>query len=283
MGAGTSCLSADQIDAASLHALALQLRKPALVCKLIIDHEIDGLTAIELDEASVNELVSSKLDQKKVWAAVKQFRQAQEVASDTTEAVDTQWLARRVTELEHEVWELRSSIEELRNAPRASPPSRLGLTAGPLSSSPPKDHDDDLLNIDERVKLLEDEILALCDAAPQGSMLAANLPRLYYYRYGRNLDFRSLGFLKLSQLLAKMSRIEFDGSHRALVSKKMLQPRGCSGAAAAAPFAHAGTPMPAFFSSHLLSMTHDHDDSPGSSHDEEGLLPSYLLGENPLS
>lgn len=182
MGAGDSSLSmmpAERIDAASLHALAVSMRKPALVCQIILEHEIDGLTALELDDEAITELGLSKLDQKKVSAALKQFRN---VVEDST-------LSRRVADLEAEVYGRK---------PRLEPES-----------------------LEDRIRILEDEILALCDAAPNGSMLAANLPRLYYYRYGRNLDFRSLGFLKLSQLLAKMSRLEFDGNHRALVSKKI--------------------------------------------------------------
>ncbi|KAJ8614586.1 hypothetical protein CTAYLR_004965 [Chrysophaeum taylorii] len=236
MGAGQSIDDASRIDAASLHALAVQTRKPALVCQLVSDNDIDGLTALELDESSVSELVSSKLDQKKVLAALKHFRQAQQQQQldSGTEPSSSSNLAQRVSELEHEVWELRSCVEDVRsrNAPRPAPK---------------KAEPDASLNLEERVKILEDEILALCDAAPQGSMLAANLPRLYYYRYGRNLDFRSLGFLKLSQLLAKMSRIEFDGNHRALVSKKEL---------------------PVF--------------SPTFPAAEEDLLPSYLLRESPF-
>lgn len=238
-------MPAEQIDAVSLHALAVELKKPGIISQLILDYEIDGLTAVELDEAAVCELVESKLDQKKVWAAVKQFKQSQEpvgisepslsTGTEESTAVTPQW-SRRLSDLEQEVWELRSSVEDLRNRPRPPPPSAA-----------PKRLDDELC-LDERVRMLEDEILALCDAAPQGSMLAANLPRLYYYRYGRNLDFRSLGFLKLSQLLAKMTRVEFDGSHRALVSKKQ--------------------PLPTYY------LPPDSDLSAG-----EDLLPSYLLGE----
>mmetsp|Transcript_12852 Transcript_12852/g.40770 ORF Transcript_12852/g.40770 Transcript_12852/m.40770 type:complete len:252 (-) Transcript_12852:542-1297(-) len=251
MGAGpSSTCGAEQIDVASLHALAVTLRKPAVVCSTILDHEIDGLTAMELDEASVCELVESKLDQKKVWAAVKQFRQSQEHEGSTERGGETPCdagLGRRVSDLEHEVWELRSTVEEIRN--RRSP--------APVAAAPKRVEPEEPMNLEDRIRALEDEILALCDAAPQGSMLAANLPRLYYYRYGRNLDFRSLGFLKLSQLLAKMSRIEFDGSHRALVSKKTVL-----------------KPLPAFPLFHQ-----DFLHTPG----EEDLLPSYLLRETVLS
>jgi len=72
----------------------------------------------------------------------------------------------------------------------------------------------------EALRHLEDEILALCDAAPLGAVLCANLPRQYYYRYRKQLDFRALGFMKMSQLLAKMDRLQVSGSHRAQVTRK---------------------------------------------------------------
>mmetsp|Transcript_32319 Transcript_32319/g.103057 ORF Transcript_32319/g.103057 Transcript_32319/m.103057 type:complete len:364 (+) Transcript_32319:164-1255(+) len=71
----------------------------------------------------------------------------------------------------------------------------------------------------EALRHLEDEILALCDAAPLGAVLCANLPRQYYYRYRKQLDFRALGFMKMSQLLAKMDRLQVSGSHRAQVAR----------------------------------------------------------------
>mmetsp|Transcript_3308 Transcript_3308/g.8512 ORF Transcript_3308/g.8512 Transcript_3308/m.8512 type:complete len:273 (+) Transcript_3308:40-858(+) len=259
----TSLVPAAEMDAAALHALAVALRKPTLVSDLILAQEIDGLTALELDEAAVADLVSSTLDQKKVWAAVKQFQQSQEPSSEpSSEAVESAgYVSRRLADVEHEVWELRNAVEELR-----------GRTARPMAAPPQKRVEDETLNVEERIRVLEDEILSLCDAAPQGSMLAANLPRLYYYRFGRNLDFRSLGFLKLSQLLAKMSRIEFDGSHRALVSKKLpLQQQQQQ------QHPHHMIPtMPVFYRSPFGPPQHDDTSFHGG---EEDLLPSYLLGD----
>lgn len=260
---GSLSVPASQIDAGSLHALAVQLRKPNLVCELIMEHDIDGLTAMELDESSVAEMVESSLDQKKVWAAIKQFRASQDFES-STEAVDSS-LARRVTDLEQEVWELRTALESSKR-PAASSPKRL---------------DEEPMNLDERVRILEDEILALCDAAPQGSMLAANLPRLYYYRYGRNLDFRSLGFLKLSQLLAKMSRIEFDGSHRALVSKK-LPNSGSNQHMSQNSVVVGGQSSPASRLFYFDDMSPPPHHPHCAAENREDLLPSYLLRESPL-
>ena len=72
----------------------------------------------------------------------------------------------------------------------------------------------------EALRELEDQILILCDQSSTGSILCANLPRLYYYRFRKALDFRGLGFMKMSQLLSKMDRVNFDGKHRAEVSRR---------------------------------------------------------------
>jgi len=72
----------------------------------------------------------------------------------------------------------------------------------------------------EALRELEDQILVLCDQSASGSVLCANLPRLYYYHFRKALDFRGLGFVKMSQLLSKMTRLHFDGKHRAEVSRR---------------------------------------------------------------
>lgn len=72
----------------------------------------------------------------------------------------------------------------------------------------------------EQLRQLEDQILVLCDDAPNGSILCANLPRLYYYKFRKTLEFRQLGFIKMSQLLTKMDRVHYDGKHRAEISRK---------------------------------------------------------------
>ena len=64
------------------------------------------------------------------------------------------------------------------------------------------------------------EILALCDASPSGTVLCANLPRLYYLKYRKALDLKAYGAAKMSALVSKLPGVHFGGTHRAEVSRK---------------------------------------------------------------
>lgn len=118
----------------------------------------------------------------------------------------------------------RASPNQIEDAPAvvtSAPNGGNGNGAAPKAASgPPADP--------EVLRALEDQILELCVEAPNGSILCANLPRLYYYKFRKTLDFRALGFMKMSQLLTRMDRIHYDGKHRAEVSRKMPEQQSTS-------------------------------------------------------
>ncbi|KAH8057424.1 ubiquitin-protein transferase [Aureococcus anophagefferens] len=67
---------------------------------------------------------------------------------------------------------------------------------------------------------LATEVLRLVDAAPSGTVLCANLPRLYYLKYRKALDLKAYGASKMSALVSKLPGVHFGGTHRAEVSRR---------------------------------------------------------------
>lgn len=69
----------------------------------------------------------------------------------------------------------------------------------------------------DSVGTIETRILELIDE--NGSVLCANLPKLYKDRFKKPLDFRGLGFLKMSHLLARMDTVRYDAKHPARIRR----------------------------------------------------------------
>ena len=72
----------------------------------------------------------------------------------------------------------------------------------------------------EQLDGLATEVLRLVDAAPSGTVLCANLPRLYKEKYRKVWDLKAYGAVKMSALVSKLPGVHFGGTHRAEVSRK---------------------------------------------------------------
>ncbi|KAK7236787.1 hypothetical protein SO694_000930104 [Aureococcus anophagefferens] len=64
------------------------------------------------------------------------------------------------------------------------------------------------------------EILALCDASPSGTVLCANLPRLYYLKYRKPFDLKAYGAAKMAAVVSRLPGVHYAGTHRAEVSRE---------------------------------------------------------------
>ena len=113
-------------------------------------------------------------------------------------------------------------------APRASPSSTGGQGPDAAGAAPPppsgrkaKGYDPTVCTASpEQLDGLATEVLRLVDAAPSGTVLCANLPRLYYLKYRKALDLKAYGAYKMSALVSKLPGVHFGGTHRAEVSRK---------------------------------------------------------------
>ncbi|KAH8074611.1 ubiquitin-protein transferase [Aureococcus anophagefferens] len=114
-------------------------------------------------------------------------------------------------------------------APRASPssiggqgPDAAGAAPPPRGGRPAKKKPDPTVCTasPEQLDGLATEVLRLVDAAPSGTVLCANLPRLYYLKYRKALDLKAYGASKMSALVSKLPGVHFGGTHRAEVSRR---------------------------------------------------------------
>lgn len=128
----------------------------------------------------------------------------------------------------HAYWSQFDSSETYA-APYAPPtyvepkrPPRPAVRLTPPSS----EHSSDTLQpaSDDVLRQVEDDLLSLLDDSKEGSILCANLPRLYYYKFRKQFNPRALGFIKVGQVLARMDRISYNGKHRAYITRKTNEP-----------------------------------------------------------
>ena len=72
----------------------------------------------------------------------------------------------------------------------------------------------------EELEALAREVLGLCDAAPSGAILCANLPRLYYLKYRKPFDLKAYGAAKMAAVVSRLPGVHYAGTHRAEVSRE---------------------------------------------------------------
>ena len=89
MGASSSLASPLTLDsdAAHLAAASEYAGKPAIVTKIIQEHDIDVATALELDDEDLLEICAKKLDRKRLKGALNQLRLLIETSSKATDGV----------------------------------------------------------------------------------------------------------------------------------------------------------------------------------------------------
>ena len=70
MGSGVSISQVRELTAEELAGAATASGRDPVVAKLIVEHNIDGATVLELDDETIKELTDKRLEQKKCLGAL---------------------------------------------------------------------------------------------------------------------------------------------------------------------------------------------------------------------